>query len=193
MTTTSVKTLLLWCAAWACSACTSEAELGAGSTAGSDFRLTASFEEIMRYMIDPAADSIWNAVVVEVTASGTTERAPTADAEWEALRGHAMTLVEATNLLLMDGRRVAAPGSTSEMPGVDLEPEQIEALLAADRPAWNAFVGALQASGMVVLDAIDRRDVDALLVAGDGLDLACENCHLRYWYPTLAEPDSARN
>jgi hypothetical protein len=178
----------LVCAAVVCSGCAPDAESAPDASA---FRLTASFEEIMRYMIDPAADSIWNAVVVEVTASGTTERVPTADEEWEALRGHAMTLVEATNLLLMDGRRVAAPGSRSEMPGVDLEPEQIEALLAEDRAAWAGFVGGLQATGMEVLSAVNAKDPDALLVAGDALDLACENCHLRYWYPSLVA-DSAR-
>ncbi len=156
------------------------------------FRLTASIEEVMRYLVDPAADSIWNAVVTEVTAAGVNEHAPTTDEEWEALRGHAITLVEATNLLLMEGRRVAAPGSRSEMPGVDLEPEQIEALLAADRGAWNAFVGGLHATGTTVLAAIDAKNVDGLLVAGDELDLACENCHVRYWYPSLAPADSTR-
>ena len=149
----------------------------------------------MRYIVDPAADSIWEAVVVEVTAEGTISKAPETDEDWLALRGHALTLAEATNLLLMEGRPVAAPGSRSEMPGVDLEPEQIEALRAANPGAWAAMVGGLRESTRVVLDAIERRDVDALLVAGDGLDLACENCHVVYWYPTLANgasTDSAR-
>jgi hypothetical protein len=159
----------------------------------SEFRTTAAIEEVMRYIIDPAADAVWDAVVIEVGAQGTTEKVPTTDEDWAALRRHAMTLLEGTNLLLMEGRRVAVPGSRSEMPGVDLEPEEIEALLAADRPAWNQFVGALHASGLVVLDAVDRRDVDALLVAGDQLDLTCENCHLRYWYPGLASPEPAAN
>ena len=145
----------------------------------------------MRYIVDPAADSIWNAVVVEVTTSGTHERVPSTDEEWATLRGHALTLLEATNLLLMDGRRVAVPGSRSEMPGVDLEPEQIEALLAADRGAWNAFVGGLHDTGLIVLAAVEAKDSEALLVAGDALDLACENCHTRYWYPSLAA-DSAQ-
>jgi hypothetical protein len=77
------------------------------------------------------------------------------------------------------------------MPGIDLEPEQIEALLAENPDAWTQFVGGLRESGLVVLSAVDKRDVDALLVAGDGLDLACENCHVRYWYPNLADANSA--
>jgi hypothetical protein len=168
--------------------CLSAASVGCADEPGpppSEFRTTAAIEEVMRYIIDPAADAVWDAVVIEVGAQGTTETVPTTDEDWAALRRHAMTLLE--------GRRVAVPGSRSEMPGVDLEPEEIEALLAADRPAWNQFVGALHASGLVVLDAVDRRDVDALLVAGDQLDLTCENCHLRYWYPGLVSPDSTPN
>jgi hypothetical protein len=158
----------------------------------------APIEEVMRYMIDPSADSIWEAVVVDVTAQGTSSRAPASEEDWSALRRHAVIIAEATNLLLMEGRPVAAPGSRSDWPGVDLEPEQIEALLAADRGAWSAFVLGLRESARVVLDAVDRRDVDALLEAGDGLDLACENCHVVYWYPSLADggpaggADSAR-
>jgi hypothetical protein len=171
----------------AAAACGFEAAPAADSAAGDvGYQLTAPVEEIMRYMIDPSADSIWEAVVVDVTTAGTTSRMPVAEDEWLRLRGHAVIIAEATNLLLMEGRRVAAPGSRSEWPGVDLEPEEIEALLAANPGAWRAFVGGLRESALVVLDAVDRRDVDALLVAGDGLDLACENCHVVYWYPSLA-------
>jgi hypothetical protein len=175
------------------SACGSEppaAESAAAAAAG--YRPTATIEEIMRHVIDPSADAIWESVVTEVSADGVVEHVPDSEEAWAALRGQAITLVEATNLLLMPGRRVAAPGSRSELPGVDLEPEEVEALLAQDRAAWTQFVGGLHASGVTVLEAIDRRDVDALLVAGDGLDLACENCHVRYWYPSLAEPDTAQ-
>ena len=108
------------------------------------------------------------------------------------MRGHAVTLTESTNLLLIDDRPVAEEGSRSEMPGVDLEPEEIEALLTQDRVAWTTFVLGLQATGVRVLEAIEARDLDALLVAGDELDLACENCHVRYWYPSLDKPTNTR-
>jgi len=150
------------------------------------FRPTFPIEEIMRYMVDPASDSIWESVMTVVTDEGVEEIAPETDEDWEALRGHAVTLIEATNLLIMDGRRVAAEGSVSEMPGVDLEPEQIEALLAENRAGWIALALGLHDSGMEVLRAIDAQDLDALLVAGDGLDLACENCHIQFWYPDLS-------
>lgn len=156
------------------------------------FRTTASIEEVMRYMIDPAADAVWDAVVTEVTADGVVETVPETEEDWELLRRHAVTLIESTNLLLMEERPVAAEGSRSELPGVDLEPEEIEALLAQDRAAWTQFVGTLHETGVAVRDAVDDHDVDALLVAGDRLDLACETCHVRYWYPSLEAPGASR-
>ena len=191
MRPTLAATCAVAAAAVLVAACGAEPRAADSAGDAASYPATATIEELMRHVIDPAADAIWESVVTEVTAEGVTEYAPETVEEWAALRGQAITLVEATNLLMMPGRRVAAPESRSELPGVDLEPEEIEALLAQDRTAWTQFVGVLHASGLTVLEAIDRRDVDALLVAGDGLDLACENCHLRYWYPSLAE-DTAR-
>jgi hypothetical protein len=165
-----------------------------GETAdpGPPFRATVSIEEVMRYMIDPSADAIWESVVTIVTDDGIQEIKPETDDDWALLRRYAVTLTEATNLLLMPDRRVAEEGSISELPGVDLEPEQIEALLSENRGAWTQFTLGLHDSGVTVLEAIDAQDLDALLVAGDALDLACENCHVRFWYPEL-ETQSTRN
>ena len=33
------------------------------------------------------------------------------------------------------------------------------------------------------MQAVDAKDKDALLRALDGIDKACESCHLHYWYP----------
>jgi hypothetical protein len=156
------------------------------------FQVTGTIRDIMSYMVDPSSDAIWNSVVTEVTAAGVDEHKPETPEEWAALRGQTVVLMEATNLLLMEGRRVAPEGTRSALPGVDLEPEQIEALLADNRAAWMAFVGGLHDAGGIVLDAIDHKDVDALLAAGDGLDLACENCHVRYWYPDQGTQSSSR-
>jgi hypothetical protein len=151
------------------------------------YQITATVEDLMRSMVDPSADAVWDAVVTEVTAAGVSEHAPGSAEDWAALRRSAITLVESTNLLVMPGRRIAAEGVRSDLPGVDLEPEQIEALRAENPGAWTQFVSGLRASGLTVLDAIDRQDVEALLVAGDGLDLACENCHTTFWYPSLVD------
>jgi hypothetical protein len=33
------------------------------------------------------------------------------------------------------------------------------------------------------MKAVDAKDKDALFRSLDGIDKACENCHLHYWYP----------
>lgn len=142
----------------------------------------------MRVMIDPAADAIWDAVVTDVTADGVVEIRPETAEEWATLRRHAVTLVEATNLLLIEGRPIAAPGSRSDLPGIDLHPDAIETLVAEDRSGWTTLAHGLHAAGLLVLDAVRARDPDALLAAGTDLDLACENCHSRYWYPGYGDP-----
>ena len=165
-------------------ACASEPPTRLDETnAVSFFRPTATVEDIMRWMVDPAADAVWDAVVTVGTVNGIETTQPETDDDWRDLRRHAVTLVEATNLLLIDGRRVAGTESHSALPGIDLEPEEIELLVADDRETWTRLVHELHDAGVGVLDAVAATDVDGLLVAGDRLDLACENCHSVYWYP----------
>ena len=156
-----------------------------------DLRPAATVEELMRSMIDPAADAVWDAVVIEATADGIVETRPETDGDWLRLRRHAVTLAETVNLLLVEGRRIAAPASRSELPGIDLHPDAIQDLVTEDWGAWVEVTHGMHDASRMVIDAVEARDVDALLVAGTELDLACENCHARYWYPGYADPRPA--
>ena len=156
-----------------------------------DMQPTATVEELMRSMIDPAADAVWDAVVIEATADGIVETRPETEGDWLRLRRHALTLAEASNLLRIEGRRIAARESRSELPGIDLHPDAIQELVAEDWDSWAETARGLHATSQVVLDAVEARDVDALLTAGTELDLACENCHALYWYPGYADPRPA--
>jgi hypothetical protein len=40
----------------------------------------------------------------------------------------------------------------------------------------------LHDSVLPVLQAIEAKDKDKLLEVGDGIDRACETCHIKYWY-----------
>ena len=151
------------------------------------FRKTATIKDIMDSMVDPSADFLWESVATIVTRKGTEERRPRTDDEWKAVRRAAITLVEATNLLIMDGRAVAKPGEKSENPGIELEPEQMEVLVNQDKATFYQSANKLHDAAMVMLKAIDSKDAEALLDSGDGLDQACENCHLKYWYPNEAK------
>ena len=44
---------------------------------------------------------------------------------------------------------------------------------------------------MDAFKAIEAKDTEGLLNAGDGIDNACEKCHLQYWYPNERKPAEA--
>lgn len=136
--------------------------------------------------VDPSADYLWDSVATIVSKQGTEERRPRTDEDWKKVRRSAITLVEATNLLLMDGRKVAKPGEKSENPGIELGPEEIQAVIDGDRASFVKFAHGLNDAAMKALAAIDARNADALSDAGESIDEACEQCHLKYWYPPNA-------
>lgn len=152
----------------------------------SPFRLTGSFKDIMLGEINPAAENLWNAVSTQTDETGIHEKRPQTDEDWLALRHQAIILTEATNLLLMEGRPILGThqGVKDEgLPGIN-GPDEIQHTIDSDRATFVKLVHALQDAGAVALQAIDKKDVEALSDAGAGIDTACENCHLKYWYPS---------
>jgi hypothetical protein len=142
-----------------------------------------SVAEIMESIVMPSAQLLWDAVGVDVTQQGEIEKKPETDEQWAQLRAAAVTLAEATNALIVPGRHAAPPGTAAENPDAELAPEEIEALLAKDRPAWVAHAAVLHATAMQAIGAIDARDLDAISEVGGAIDEACESCHLQFWYP----------
>ena len=126
---------------------------------------------------------MFDAVAQIADENGITEKAPKTDEEWEEVRHRALILLEAPNLLVMEGRKVAQPGEKSENPKVELQPEEIQKLLDRDRAAFIGYARKLQDAAMMSLNAANARDKDALFHASEILDQACEGCHLHYWYP----------
>lgn len=164
-------------------------QLAACAPAPSDqYRVRATVKELMDSIVDPASDAIWGSVEVVVTLEGTVEKQPKTDDDWKALRRHAVSLIEVSNLLLMPGRKVARPGEKAEDARVDLQPEEIEARIAQDRSVWVSHAHTLQDAALKSLEAIDTRNVKALVDTGETLDQACETCHKTYWYRPSPQP-----
>jgi hypothetical protein len=157
-------------------------------TAAVEFRTTATIKDIMDSVVDPSSDYLWDSVATIVTKKGTEERRPRTDEDWKQVRRRAIAMIEATNLLIMDGRLVAKAGEKSENPGIELGPDEIKAVIDSDRASFIKFAHGLHDAGMKALAAIDKKDADALSDAGETIDEACEQCHLKYWYP-LNTPD----
>jgi hypothetical protein len=146
------------------------------------FLPTATIQDLMDSEIDPTADFIWGSVGTIITAAAVEHRQPRTEEEWKELRRKTITLVEATNLLLIPGRHVANEEFPSAGPGV-LSSAEIERKLAADPSRFDAFALGLREVALRELLAIDHRDVAALSAAGEALDNACEACHVANWYP----------
>lgn len=144
-----------------------------------------SVKELMRDMIDPLADNIFDSVGTVVTKTGTVETAPKTDEDWAKIRIGAVTLAEGAYLLKVV-RPFAPPGDENNSTGPDaseLSPAQIRAKLDADPVLWNAKIEALRNVGLEVLELVKKKDAAGLWQANEDLDQACENCHIEYWYP----------
>jgi hypothetical protein len=151
----------------------------------------AGIQDIMRTMLEPSADALWLSVGSTVTAAGEEDFAPSTNEEWEQLHTHALALVEATNLLLMDDRRVVREGvdelEDHGTPG-NLTAEEVEAAIAANRVLFVDFAMAMRSTGQKFLTAIADKNTQGMFDAGHSLELICEGCHLEFWYPGQVIP-----
>lgn len=152
------------------------------------FKPTATVQDIMLSMVDPAADALWNSVSSTVTQAGSEDKQPHTEQQWQAVRGNAITLIEAANLLLIKGRQVAHDGAKSENPGIEESPQAVQRLLDADWASYVKFAYELHDAGVQALAAIDAKKPADLIVVGGHIDDACEQCHQHFWYPNQNKP-----
>lgn len=152
------------------------------------FNPTASLQEIMHSIVDPNADDVWNSVATISTSAGIEERSPHTDEEWQAVRKHAITLAEAGNLLLIEGRPVAHPGANTSSVPAELSADQIQKAIDENRPKFNSFALALQETTNQAIKAIDAKNTEELVRIGGKIDQVCESCHATFWYPSDKRP-----
>ena len=155
----------------------------AGNPKPEEYNTVATIKDIMDSMVDPSADYVWESVGIEISAEGTIEHAPRTDEEWKDERRRVIQLVEAANLLVMPGRLVAKPGEKAEDPEIELTPEEMEPLLKETRKTFLRLAKEFQGTSVELLEATDKRDLEAISRLGAELDMRCENCHKTYWYP----------
>jgi hypothetical protein len=109
----------------------------------------------MEWVIDPAADVIWDSVKSISTEAGTKEIAPQTDEQWAAVRNAAATLTETGNMLMIQGR-------------------------ARDQKEWmNAARGLIRTADTAV-KAAEAKNKDALFAAGGEIYTVCRGCHQQY-------------
>lgn len=148
-----------------------------------DSSKAATIKDIMDSMVDPSGDFLFESVVEIADTNGITHKAPRTDEEWEEVRQRAVVLLEAPNLLIMEGRKVARPGEKATNPEIELEPERIQEMVDGDRASFVRRARRLQDAAALTLQAVEAKDTDALFRSLESIDKACESCHLHYWYP----------
>ncbi len=119
------------------------------------FEPVAEVSQIMKATVGPSSDIVFGAVEIDLDATGTHERKPETDAQWEQVRNSAITLMETGNLLMMPGR-------------------------ARDGGVWIKQSRALIEAGAMAAKAAETKNARALLDAGHLIDLSCDACHSRY-------------
>jgi hypothetical protein len=151
-----------------------------------DMKPVVSVKEMMEYMIDPASDYIFDSVKTLIRPDGSVvEVAPKTDEDWRKLRIGAVTIAEGAYLLKVQ-RPFAPAGDQNNSVGPDateLSPAEITAKVDADPVEWNARIEALRNVALEVLNIVDKKNVQELWDASENLDVACEQCHVSYWYP----------
>src|SRR5262245_58075898 len=89
--------------------------------AGTDREVRTTIKDLMDAIVDPSADDLWNAVATVVDQKeGTIEHVPKTDEDWANVRRAAVRIIEGSNLLMVQGRETAPPGTKSATPGVEL-------------------------------------------------------------------------
>jgi hypothetical protein len=149
------------------------------------FTPVLSVKELMEHVVDPIADWIFDAAVVDISEKGIVETLPLTDEDWTRVERGALILAESANLLKMP-RTMVPPGDKSlnqEPGGPELTPVEIEAKVKKDPAAWAKHADGLREAALESLKVIRARDAQGLFNVGDKIDKACEACHLEYWYP----------
>lgn len=115
----------------------------------------ATVRQLMLGLVIPASTKIYESAGTVSTIAGTIDRAPTTDKEWEIVAANAALLVEASNLLQVEGRGVADD-------------------------VWTAAAGAMAAGARKVIAAAQAKNVDDLLDKGGEIVAACDQCHEKF-------------
>ena len=121
-------------------------------------RPVADVKQLMKSILEPAADEYWDAVGTIEDAKGVVHVAPATDEEWAAVVNSAYVVTEGGNLLMMTGR-------------------------AKDSGDWMKLSQALIDVGQRAIKAAESKNTQAVFDAGAEVYEACVACHDKYMQP----------
>jgi hypothetical protein len=115
----------------------------------------ATVKQLMDGIVQPSAMVVFESVGTIVDATGIHEQQPRTDTEWATVGASAASIVEAANLLLVGDR-------------------------AVDQGEWVKMARAMADAAMVVVKAVEAKDPQGVLAAGEPLNASCDACHAQY-------------
>lgn len=119
------------------------------------YQSTSTMHDFMYWVLEPAADVIWDSAGVIITEEGETDLRPTTEEGWNHVRNSASVVAEAGNLLMMPGYR-------------------------ADDADWVEYSQGMIRAGLQARKAAMAQDADALFDAGGAIYNVCRACHNKY-------------
>lgn len=142
-----------------------------------------SIQEFMDQQINPAGEFLFRSIREVSDDKGHRLEAPATDAAWAQVRDELNVLRRAPEVLGTPGIKAAPAGFKAENPGVESEPAEIQAAVDSNRADFGRRAMRLREAADNAMKAADAKDPRGLMAALDGIDKACESCHLRYFYP----------
>jgi len=115
----------------------------------------ATVLELMDGIVSPAAGVVYDSVATIVDKEGIHETRPKNDREWANVAGNAAALIEASELLKMEGR-------------------------ARDQADWLTISTAMGTAAAEIRAAAQKQDAEGILGGGERLNNSCDNCHRKY-------------
>ena len=114
-----------------------------------------NLKQVMEWVLDPAADVVWDSVKTIYTEAGAKDFRPETEEQWNAVRNAAAMLTEAGNMLMAQGRPKG---------GGD----------------WAAAAQKLVTAADKTLKAAEAKNVNAIFETGGEIYVACRSCHQKF-------------
>ncbi|MFK7977181.1 MAG: hypothetical protein AB8C02_13685 [Halioglobus sp.] len=133
----------------------SQPDSAPAETETTPFKPVVDIHETMAWILEPAADVIWDSAGFIITDKGERSLTPTTDEGWAAVLHAAAYLTEAGNLLMLPGRSAGAD--------------------------WDEYSTGLIRAGELAIEAALEKDGEALFDAGGRIYQVCRACHNQYW------------
>ena len=110
----------------------------------------ATVLELMDGIVSPASGVVYDSVATIVDKEGIHETRPKNDREWANVAGNAAALIEASELLKMEGR-------------------------ARDQADWVTISTAMGTAAAEIRAAAQKQDAEGILGGGERLNNSCDN------------------